>query len=478
MRYYFTIFTIILVSASSAFAQSRRVDPNKPAVDSPVNTVKAETSGLTAEQMYTEASLYAMNKYAEYEKKKIGYNKLLHEKTQRDQKQLAAKYAAVLAGRENLSSDDIYYLGMLNWVAENAENADETMRKYLASEDKPAEKAQTARSVLVVTAARRKDFSEAEKILAEYLASEPVRPRERAKMEAELADAYRAEKKTDPAARHAEEAYRASKAVLKDTSSRARGLNELAAAGIKVFEIYREAGNIAKADRALEDLRLAAAAAESTGIYYQSVDEQIKYMIETGRKPAALLYYEKILKDVPADFKNKTLEAGLTRSLKKRRKHYEVLGSAAPELERIDQWYPGRPQTMAGLRGKVVLLDFWATWCLPCIKQFPALIGWDQTYKNDGLEVLGVTRYYGEVKGLPVDLQTERDYLKKFKTEQNITYDFVIGKDFGNQIKYGATSIPTTVLIDRQGIVRYIESGSNNEEEIERLIKKLLAEKE
>ena len=150
-------------------------------------------------------------------RKKSRYNKLLHEKTQRDQKQLAAKYATVLAARENLSSDDIYYLGMLNWVAENADNADETMRKYIASEDKTAEKTQTARSVLVIIAARRKNFDEAEKILTEYLNNDPVKLRERAKMDAELADAYRAEKKSDLAAKHAEESYRATKAAFKDT---------------------------------------------------------------------------------------------------------------------------------------------------------------------------------------------------------------------------------------------------------------------
>ena len=194
---YITIFTIILISAFNSFAQSRRVNPNRPPLAPPVNSVAAETSDLTAEQMFTEASTYAMTKYAEYEQKKITYNKTLHEKTQRDQKQLAAKYATVLALRQNLTNDDIYHLGMLNWVAENFENADETMRKYLASEDKTADKAQTARSVLVVVAARRKNFDEAEKVLAEYLNNDPIRMRERAKMDTELAVVYREDKKLD-----------------------------------------------------------------------------------------------------------------------------------------------------------------------------------------------------------------------------------------------------------------------------------------
>ena len=329
MRYYFTIFTIILVSVFNSFAQSRRVNPNKPTVtvEPSVNSVAAQTSDLTAEQMFTEASLYAMNKYAEYEKKKIGYNKLLHEKTQRDQKQLAAKYATVLARRSNLSSEDIYYLGMLNWVAGNADNADETMRKYLASEDKTAEKTQTARSVLVMIAARRKNFDEAEKLLTEYLNNDPVKLRERAKMDEELADVYRAENKFDLAAKHAEESYRATKALFKDNSSRVRGLNDLLNTGMKVFEIYREAGNVERADKALEELRQTGAFVESNSIYYQTADAQIKYMIETGRKPAALQFYEKVVNDVPNDFKSKPLQSDILRNLKKRKKHYEVLGS-------------------------------------------------------------------------------------------------------------------------------------------------------
>ena len=72
MRYYFSIFTIILIFSLNSFAQSRRVNPDKPTYDEPpVNSVAAQTSDLTAEQMFTEASLYAMNKYAEYEQKKI-----------------------------------------------------------------------------------------------------------------------------------------------------------------------------------------------------------------------------------------------------------------------------------------------------------------------------------------------------------------------------------------------------------------------
>lgn len=473
MRFLPTIFLVFL-SLSNIFPQSGRIGPTQSAS---TNSAAAETSDLTSEQMYTEASLYARNKYAEYEQKKIAYNKTLHEKTQRDQKQLAAKYAAVLAARENLTADDVYFLGMLYQVSGNAEKADETMRKYLALEKTDAERAQTARSVLVIIAAERKNFEEAEKTLDQYLRNDPVKLRERAKMETDLAKSYEEANSLEKAAKHAEEAYRAAKALFQDSTSRARGLNELLETGMTVFDIYQKNGKIELADKTLEDLRKTAVFVESNGIYYSVIDNQIKFMIETGRKAVAMQYYQTALKQVETDFTNKSLQDDVLRRLKKREKHYKLLGDQAPEFVDVDKTFPGQNKTLAALRGKVVLLDFWATWCVPCLEVFPYLIGWQQAYQKDGLVILGLTRYYGEVRGMRADNDSEIEYLQNFRKSQNLPYDFVVSKNTTNQINYGATSIPTTVLIDRKGVIRYIESGTNRDEEIQAMIEKLLAEK-
>ncbi|HSK71450.1 MAG TPA: redoxin domain-containing protein [Pyrinomonadaceae bacterium] len=469
------IFTLLFsVFAFDALAQSRRVTSNRTPE---TNSIANEVGNLTPEQMFTEANLYAKNKFAEFEQKKVPYSQTLHEQTLREQKQLAVKYALSLSERTNLLNDDLYYLGMLNHLAQNPENAAAAMRKYLAVENPNAEKAQTARSILVIIAAERRDFDEAEKLLLEYLNKQPVKLRERAKMESELAKFYREEKNLASAAKHAEEAYRASKALFQDASSRARGLNELLETGMIVFEIYRDSEKTEQAVNALKDLHKTAVFVESNAIYYRAVDGLIKYLIETGQKPAALQLYKDSLKQVALDFPNKVLQGDILQRLKKREKHYQLLGDPAPEIVKIDKWFPGQPQTLASMRGKVVLLDFWATWCTPCLDTFPHLIEWYQTYRKDGLEILGVTRYYGEAEGFRVDKPNEIDFLQRFKKAQGLPYDFVVVNDTTNQVNYGAANIPTTVLIDRKGVIRYVETGANREEEIQEMILKLLAEK-
>jgi hypothetical protein len=149
---------------------------------------------LTAEQMFTDANTYAKKKFAEFETKKIPFSDSLFKRTVVEQKQLAAKYAALLATRDNLKTEDFYYAGMLNWLAENLDAATESFQKYIATENPATEKLQTARSIIVVVSARRKNFDEAEKLLGEYLKTEPVKLTERARMESELAKSYREEK--------------------------------------------------------------------------------------------------------------------------------------------------------------------------------------------------------------------------------------------------------------------------------------------
>ena len=327
--------------------------------------------------------------------------------------------------------------------------------------------------------AKQKRFDESIATLAEYQKSEPRKPSESLRMNSELAKALLADKQPAKAVPYAEEAFSVARSLGADPAMRSVGLDIVYDNAMVAFDANRLSDNVEGAEKALEQLRLTAASLGNSIFYFYGADKLITYRIETGRKPLALETFLSMLISATKELPLEGQRNDAIKRLRNREKHYRLLGEPAPEFVTVDKWFPGSPVKVADLKGKVVLVDFWATWCAPCFDAFPALTEWHSEFRDQGFEIIGYTRYYGQGEGRPVTEPEEIAFLQRFKTKYKLPYDFVVGKDQSTQILYGATALPTAVLIDRKGVIRYIEAGTSTSRlvEMREMILKLLAEK-
>ncbi len=467
------LLLIILLAAGNIFAQSGR---NPGGSADPTAAPKAERS---VKDLFDEANGYNKAKFAEYQEKKIPYSENLRLQTEKQQHTLAATYAAIAEQRNDLKSEDYYYLGLLHWIAENFDGTAQAMQKFTAESEIDLKKSQTARSLLVISLAKLDRFDEAEPVLGDYENSEQKSSAETTRMEIELAKAYLSSKRFADAENHALPAYSSAKALITEPNAVNRNADGLIDTGMVLFETRKAQNDKDGADSALEDMRLVAAFLKSTVLYYYAADKQIVYQIESGRRKLAMENYLSSLLRATKEFSIIGQQQDVINRLKKREIQYKLLGEKAPELPTMDKWFPGEPQTLESLKGKVILLDFWATWCGPCFDAFPHLIEWQNDFGGDGLVILGITRYYGNVNNTKATKPEEIEFLKSFKLKHKLNYDFLVSEGQESQRLFGALALPTAVLIDRKGIIRYVESGTSSTrlQEMREMMLKLLAEK-
>ncbi len=145
------------------------------------------------------------------------------------------------------------------------------------------------------------------------------------------------------------------------------------------------------------------------------------------------------------------------------------VGQQAPDFTGIDHWLNSPPLTMAGLRGKVVLVDFWTYSCINCIRTLPYVESWYQKYAAEGLVIVGV---HSPEFAFEHDTSNVQAAIARF----GITYPVAQDNEFKTWGAYNNQYWPADYLIDANGHVRATHFGEGNYDTTEAQIRSLLAE--
>jgi thiol-disulfide isomerase/thioredoxin len=394
-------------------------------------------------QLFEDADSYTRKKFEAFEKLKMPYDDQLKQKIEKEQRELAARYSVVLAARK-LSGNDIYYLGMLYNLAGKPDGAYEAMQRFLS--DNPAasgEPAQNARAVVVINAAKKGALAEAEIRLKQYAENQPQLAEDRYSLENWMVVSYFNARDYEHALPHAQQLWLVAQTAAKEKGRLARD-TMLSDSAVSLSEIDLKLKKKDDAIGVVQDLRKLALTLPSGNLYKQALRRLVQI-------------------DPNIDlFKNIDLSTA---------------ANTPPEISAAE-WMDRTPVKLSDLRGQVVLLDFWATWCGPCRATLPRFEKFYEQYKDKGLVVIGLTNFEGQVEGKQLTRAQELNYLRDFKKRFGLTYGFAISDTGQNDVNYVVSSIPTTFLLDRRGIVRFISIGSSDVEgaALNKMIKKLLDE--
>jgi peroxiredoxin len=127
---------------------------------------------------------------------------------------------------------------------------------------------------------------------------------------------------------------------------------------------------------------------------------------------------------------------------------HEAPGFSLPDLE-------GNQTSLSDHQGDVVLINFWATWCPPCRVEMPDMEAVYREHQDEGFEILGI------------DQREPQELVEEFVSERGFSWVFLLDEDFDVSREYSATSIPRSILVDRDGTVAHIWSGTLTRSQLE-----------
>ena len=174
-------------------------------------------------------------------------------------------------------------------------------------------------------------------------------------------------------------------------------------------------------------------------------------------------YYQRLIQGAQFDHAKKALQILLQHTerpvvkafLSSRLKRLDSVGTPAPAIQGTD--IDGKPFSLADLKGKVVLVVFWASWCLPCSTEIESLKQVAESHRGQGLQIVGINLDALQDDGQK--LETVMPNIRHFLLDHNVGWPTLINalgdRDYAKA--YGVTEVPANVLIARDGTIAHID---------------------
>ena len=198
-----------------------------------------------------------------------------------------------------------------------------------------------------------------------------------------------------------------------------------------------------------------------------SIEVRAQVMAAQGETAAAVLFLREQMKTYAG--------TSLQERIQKNINLLSLENKPAPALD-ATVWFGPKPPSLASLRGKLVLLFFWAHWCPDCKADAPIIAAVIKKYGPQGLSLIAPTRYYGYVaNGADAPPEVEKPYIEKIRRQFYAPLlDLSAPLSNANFARYGASTTPTLILVDRKGIVRWYHPGAVTAKELSAQIERVL----